>query len=182
MINEIASKINELRKARRMTLKDMSEACGLSVSFLSQVENGTSSLAITSLKKIADALEVPITTFFESHENYNYHITLESQEKWKFEGSQLEYVRLAGNFAEPSMEPLLVAMPPKSSVGQKYSHPGEEFVYVLEGPVLVELDETLYTVQSGESMHYPSTIQHSWSNPSDKEVRLLAVNTPALFK
>ncbi len=182
MINEIASKINELRKARRMTLKDMSEACGLSVSFLSQVENGSSSLAITSLKKIADALEVPITTFFESHENYNYHITLQNQEKWKFEGSPFQYVRLGGSFSEPSMEPMLVAMPPKTTIGQKYAHPGEEFVYVLEGPVTVELEETIYMVQSGESIHYPSTIQHSWSNTTDKEVRLIVVTTPALFK
>lgn len=43
MINEIAVKINALEKAKGMTLKDMSEACGLSVSFLSQIENGASS-------------------------------------------------------------------------------------------------------------------------------------------
>ncbi|MDY0393443.1 helix-turn-helix transcriptional regulator [Virgibacillus halophilus] len=47
-----------------MTLKDLAECTGLSVSFLSQVERGTSSLAITSLKKISDAFGMHITYFF----------------------------------------------------------------------------------------------------------------------
>ncbi len=63
MINEIAEKIRNLRKEKNLTLKDLGEKTGLSISFLSQVENNSSSLAITSLKKIADALNVPITYF-----------------------------------------------------------------------------------------------------------------------
>ncbi len=51
MINEIAEKIRNLRKEKNLTLKDLSEKTGLSISFLSQVENNSSSLAITSLKK-----------------------------------------------------------------------------------------------------------------------------------
>ncbi len=182
MINEIATKINSLRKSKGMTLKDMSESCGLSVSFLSQIENGASSLAITSLKKIADALSVPITVFFESHENYNYHVPLQNQEKWKMEGSQLEYIRLCGNFPETVLEPLLVTLPPKSDVGQKYAHLGEEFIFVLNGTLVVDLEDTRYTVRAGESIHYPSTIQHFWSNPSEEEVRLLSITTPPIFK
>lgn len=46
-----------------MTLKNLSEKTNLSISFLSQIERGSSSLAITSLKKIADAFGVPITYF-----------------------------------------------------------------------------------------------------------------------
>ncbi len=52
MINEIAEKIRNLRKEKNLTLKDLSEKTGLSISFLSQVENNSSSLAITSLKKL----------------------------------------------------------------------------------------------------------------------------------
>ena len=64
-MDEISEKIRTLRRENNLTLKELSEKTGLSISFLSQVENGTSSLAITSLKKIADALNVPINTFLE---------------------------------------------------------------------------------------------------------------------
>ncbi|MCS4481543.1 helix-turn-helix domain-containing protein [Clostridium botulinum] len=42
------------------------------MSFLSQVENNSSSLAITSLKKIADALNVPITYFSKVQSFINF--------------------------------------------------------------------------------------------------------------
>ncbi|NQD67646.1 helix-turn-helix transcriptional regulator, partial [Bacillus haikouensis] len=71
-MDEIFKKIKDLRQERGLTLKDLSAKTDLSVSFLSQVERGSSSLAITSLKKIADAFEVPITQFFDSETNNNY--------------------------------------------------------------------------------------------------------------
>ncbi|WP_371366000.1 HTH-type transcriptional regulator PuuR [Sporomusa rhizae] len=182
MVTEIGEKIGALRKSKGLTLKTMSDHCGLSISFLSQIENGSSSLAITSLKKIADTLNVPITYFFDSHENYNYYIPLENQKKWSIEGSPFEYVRLAGNFPETTLEPLLMTLPPHSTLGQVFNHPGEEFVYVLEGLLVVDLENKQYQVKSGESLHYPSTLSHSWSNPSSQPVRVLSVSSPPLFK
>ena len=55
-MEEIAKRFKKLRNQQNLTLKEISDKTGLSISFLSQVERGTSSLAITSLKKIADAL------------------------------------------------------------------------------------------------------------------------------
>lgn len=50
-MENIHKKIKNLRLENEMTLKDLSEKTELSVSFLSQIERGSSSLAITSLKK-----------------------------------------------------------------------------------------------------------------------------------
>jgi len=72
MINEIADKIRDLRKEKGLTLKDLSTKTGLSVSFLSQVENGASSLAITSLKKIAEAFDVTMNYFFDVPQVHNF--------------------------------------------------------------------------------------------------------------
>ena len=66
----ISERIRQLRTQNKLTLKDLSQKTGLSVSFLSQVENGSSSLAITSLKKIADSLNVSIKIFFDYFEEH----------------------------------------------------------------------------------------------------------------
>lgn len=181
MINEIAEKIAALRKQRGYTLKEMSDACGLSISFLSQIENGASSLAITSLKKIADALEIPITYFFDSHENHNYHISLEEQEQWKLEGSPYEFIRLNGSFPERTLDPMIVIIPAGSTIGQKYTHLGEEFIYVMEGVLEVQMESRSFLVKAGESIHYPSTQPHSWFNPGKQTSRILSVLTPKVF-
>lgn len=60
----IGRNIRELRKKGGLTLKQMSRRTKLSVSLLSQIERAESSASVSSLFKIATALDVPITQLF----------------------------------------------------------------------------------------------------------------------
>ena len=111
ILSEIADKIKELRKEKGYTLKDLADKTELSVSFLSQVENGSSSLAITSLKKLADAFSVPMTYFFYSMDTHNYHVKIDEQKSFKMEGLPSEFVRLSGDFSSRSLESMIVTIP-----------------------------------------------------------------------
>lgn len=181
MINEIAEKISKIRKQKGLTLKELSEMTGLSISFLSQVENGYSSLAITSLKKIADALNVPITEFFNSYPSHSFHTKLDEQKIFKIEGNSAEYILLSGEFPQRMLEAMIVYIPPENVLGSKFNHPGEEFIYVLEGNLIVDIDGKKYYVNAGDAIHYPSTIPHLLYNPSKQKVKLLTVLTPSIF-
>ncbi|MEI8181841.1 MAG: helix-turn-helix transcriptional regulator [Desulfomonile sp.] len=52
------------RHSNRMTLKQLAEVVGCSDAYLSQIENGRVSRSISSLKRIADALQTKTTDFF----------------------------------------------------------------------------------------------------------------------
>jgi DNA-binding NtrC family response regulator len=60
----IGRNIRELRKARGLTLKQMARRTDLSVSLLSQIERAESSASVSSLFKVATALDVRITELF----------------------------------------------------------------------------------------------------------------------
>jgi DNA-binding NtrC family response regulator len=60
----IGRNIRELRKGRNLTLKQMSRRTNLSVSLLSQIERAESSASVSSLFKVATALDVKITELF----------------------------------------------------------------------------------------------------------------------
>jgi DNA-binding NtrC family response regulator len=60
----IGRNIRELRKQRNLTLKQMSRRTKLSVSLLSQIERAESSASVSSLFKVASALDVRITQLF----------------------------------------------------------------------------------------------------------------------
>jgi DNA-binding NtrC family response regulator len=60
----IGRNIRELRKARNLTLKQMARRTKLSVSLLSQIERAESSASVSSLFKVATALDVKITELF----------------------------------------------------------------------------------------------------------------------
>ena len=60
----IGRTIRELRKGRQLTLKQMARRTKLSVSLLSQIERAESSASVSSLFKVATALDVRITELF----------------------------------------------------------------------------------------------------------------------
>ena len=65
--------------------------------------------------------------------------------------------------------------------GSTFNHPGEEFVYVLEGGLVVTLDGREYFVEAGNCIQYPSTIIHSWRNPMKQAAKLISITTPLIF-
>lgn len=67
LLETIGQNIRQARKAQNLTLKQMSRRTGLSVSLLSQIERAESSASVSSLYKLARALECPLTDFFGNY-------------------------------------------------------------------------------------------------------------------
>src|SRR5690242_17353259 len=97
-LSQISEKIRELRTDRGITLKEMSAVTGLSISFLSQVERGASSMGIQSLEKIAEALDVPIIALFSEPKRQKYMIRRENSKEFHTESTGAAYASLAGRF------------------------------------------------------------------------------------
>lgn len=180
-MEEICQKIKDLRISNNLTLKDLSEKTELSVSFLSQIERGTSSLAINSLKKIADAFDVNITYFFEGTKKEKYVTKKEEQVPYEVKGLESKYIRLNGEFPARSLAPFLIHLTPKQRRNKTFNHPGEEFYYVLKGAVVFTVEKDDYYIKEGDAIHFPSELPHFGVNPLDEETILLCVITPVIF-
>jgi len=61
---EIGNKIRTLRKAKNLTLKQLANRIGLSVSLISQIELAKTSASVSTLFKISSALGIKIGYFF----------------------------------------------------------------------------------------------------------------------
>jgi len=181
MINQISKKIKEYRLQKGLTLKELSEITQLSISFLSQVERSSSSLSITSLQRIADALGVPVSEFFQSPVNQAFVVQRNEQKYFRLESSITEYCSLAGNFGDRLLEPLIVVIPPGDTKVDKFAHPGEEFYIVLEGSVTVYVGDEAFSLNEGDSIHFSSGIVHGLQNRTQQPVKLISVLTPRIF-
>jgi transcriptional regulator with XRE-family HTH domain len=180
-MEEIHLKIKDLRTRRGLTLKDLSDKTELSVSFLSQIERGTTSLAINSLKKIADAFDVNITYFFETPKKDKYVVKQKDQSPYEVKGLESVYIRLNGEFPNRSLAPFIIKLSPNQKRSQSFNFPGEEFYYVLKGAVVFTVGEDEYFIREGDSIHFPSQLPHFGENPLDEESILLCVITPVIF-
>jgi len=67
LLATIGKSLRRMRKERSLTLKQMARRTGLSVSLLSQIERAESSASVSSLYKLARALDVKLTELFGDH-------------------------------------------------------------------------------------------------------------------
>ncbi|SDH23317.1 helix-turn-helix domain-containing protein [Desulfosporosinus hippei] len=180
-MENIYERIRSLRVSMNMTLKDLSEKTGLSVSFLSQVERGNSSLAITSLQKIADVFKVSMSSFFENTVTNSFFTPVEERKPFQIERSNSIFTRLGGNFSGKVLEPIHIVLAPHQGQEVVFNHPGEEFYYVLKGKVLMQVGDKEYEMNEGDTIHFPSLLDHTWHNQTDESVHMIAVLTPIIF-
>lgn len=173
----VGEMIRKTRKKKGLTLQQLSEKCGLSVSFLSQVERGLSSLSITSLWVITQALDVPISNFFNLSENPSIYIKCNNHKEKHIADSSITYTSLSGPMENKILDPLLVKVPGNYSEAPNFSHEGEEFAYVIEGEIAVTVQGKKYTLGEGDSIHFPSEAPHKLENDLPEPAKVLWVLT-----
>ncbi|OFY98191.1 MAG: hypothetical protein A3K10_12735 [Bacteroidetes bacterium RIFCSPLOWO2_12_FULL_31_6] len=62
----IGKNIKKIRKAKGMTAKDVISAVGMGAPMYSRIENGVNEPSLTTLEKIAKALGVKLSDFFDT--------------------------------------------------------------------------------------------------------------------
>ncbi len=181
-MESVYKKIKELRTKNKITLAELSEKTDLSISFLSRIEKGTTNLAITSLKKIADAYGISMNYFFTEEMHNSYVKKKADQQMVKLDGIDEKLIRLNGEFTGREMDPYYITVLPNKISPQKYfTHHGEEFYYVLTGTLSFIIDGKSYEVHKGESIHFPSHLPHNFENRTDQAVDIINVVTPKLL-
>ena len=121
----LGSKLRAVRRSRGKTMQEIASAAGLSVGFVSQVERGIAVPSISSLRKLAAALEQPVGNFLEVS-SQSSQLT-RSSERLPFTLGQnaLTYERLSHSFGGSKLTALLIHEPPGHRT-EPVSHEGEE--------------------------------------------------------
>ncbi len=179
----IGGKIKEMRKKRGMTLARLSNLCELSVSFLSQIENDNVVPPLTTLLAIARGMEVSLEEFFKT-EQARERISVVKKDEQVTVKRRLphqvgyHYRALAHRKANKKMEPFLVTFEPRKKEEMKYfEHPGEEFIYVIDGVIEFCSEEQAYVLEAGDSLYFDSEFPHAARGLDPGESRALIIVT-----
>jgi transcriptional regulator with XRE-family HTH domain len=179
---DIGKRIKAIRLKKKMTLKQVAEKTELSISFLSQVERSQSSITLTSLKKVAEALGVSAAHLFPPDDIQKASIIRQgSRKQLQFHQSSFIYTNLSGDLSNPIFEPILATLLPGEKKASPLSHQGQEFGYVLEGVLTILLEHEQYELYPGDSIHIDSTTPHNWINLTNNPVKVLWVISPPVF-
>jgi transcriptional regulator with XRE-family HTH domain len=184
----VGQAIRAMRQQKSMTLDELSERAGLSPSFMSLVERGRSSLALTSLFAVARALDIDVAQLLPPTEEFHHgHEGCQVVREYAREVTPIhvgdrEYRFLAAEIKDRVLEPLLVTVKPTFTDFDSYTHPGEEFAWVISGEIVYVVEGQDYRLGVGDSIHVDSTRSHGLRNETEKDASVLWVLSQPLVQ
>lgn len=92
---KLGEKLRALREDRGLTLKELGEQSGLSLTYLSEIERGTVYPSVDTLKQLADFFKVPVSVLVNSHASGSLPVKLQYIRKLK-NISQKQLALMAG--------------------------------------------------------------------------------------
>jgi transcriptional regulator with XRE-family HTH domain len=175
MAPNVGPRIRTLREQRGLSLRALAERCSLSINAISLIERGENSPTVSSLHMLATALGVKITDFFEDpHEHAVVHI--KHDRRLAAQGKGLLMESLGIGLRNQQLEPFMVTIEPGvGDDGESIAHPGQEFVYCLEGTVLYQISGQTYHLEPGDSLLFEATQPHCFRNAGDSLARVLLI-------
>lgn len=174
-----------IRHKKGWTLSQVSELTGFPVSTLSKIENGRTELTIDKLLRITLALGVNVADLFASapatqdQREYSRRRSITRASEREFVSSKSgDYAYLAADLLSKLINPIIGEVRAKSieEFGEFHRHAGEEFLYVLEGELILYTDTYGPThLNTGDSIYFDSGMGHAYVAKGDAPCRIISV-------
>jgi len=175
---EIAPRLAGLRDAMGLSVQDMAEKLGMEPEKVAAYESGSVEIPVSYLFKVAQECGIDLTVLISGAEAHLRHSSLVR----KGEGLAVErrkdydYKSLAYRFTGRRMEPFLIRVPARDA-GEAHAaaHPGQEFIYMLNGRLEITLDGRTEVLEPGDSLYFNSETPHSLRALEGKDAEFIDV-------
>jgi transcriptional regulator with XRE-family HTH domain len=174
-------RIKALRSGRKWTLANLSQRCGIALSTISKAERGVISLTYDNILKLAYGFGMEMSELLSESDNKEISeiVTVERKNiAQRLENQYYIMNMLCSSRTKKRMMPVLATI--KAHSIQEFSrfirHPGEEFVYILEGELTFQIDGQLPRVLGpGDSIYFDSALGHAYVSSGEVDARLIVV-------
>jgi quercetin dioxygenase-like cupin family protein len=165
-MEEIGNRVRKLRESKGLSLAELSNLTGFDEVLLDKIEKQEVYPQLGTAIRLSKALDSAFGRLVSGVGDRLYSITRRQEEKVVSRstgraGTQklYTYKSLAPEVKGRHMEALLVNLEENPS-GELSVHDGEEFIYVLEGTVVMQVGEDRFELEPGDSVYYLSTTPH----------------------
>lgn len=177
----LGGKIREKRQEKGMNLKDLASRIGKTPSFLSQVERGLAEPSITSLRRIATALDVPIFYFLMDSAETSPVVRRDARKVFSFPGYRLTFELLSPDLNR-DMEIIQGRLEPGGvTCDPPLAHAGEEATLVIQGSMEIQVGDDIYHLEQGDCIYYYASLPHKITNTGKKQLVFVSAITPPNF-
>lgn len=166
----LGDRIRTMREKLKLDVDQLADKIGCTPEYLEEIERGKVAPPVGALIQISRALAVDSASLLSESKK------AERRRSYRKRTKAYAYKNLTPDAQDKHLWAYLVTLEPKKAHEMvAYKHEGEEFVYVLEGRVEIQVGDQVNIVKRGGSLHFNSGIAHQLKNLSTKPTRLLVV-------
>jgi transcriptional regulator with XRE-family HTH domain len=162
----IGERIRNLREEKKLSIEELSKLTGFETEFLKDIEANKVQPQLGTSIKLSKALDSAFGRIVSGVGNKLYSITRKDEAvkisrstSHKGQKEVYTYMSLAPEVKGRHMEALIVRL--KENPDEEMSvHSGEEFIYVLNGAVSLQIGADEFQLNPGDSVYYLSTTPH----------------------
>lgn len=166
-IYDIGKRLKKRRKEKEITIKSLAEYTGLSVGYLSNLENGVNSPTLESLSKICEALDSKITDMITDETTGK---TVIRKSDWKIDEypQYNQQVAIIDFHRDNQIYEIITIYPGKVSERIGWRHMYNETCTVIQGVLTVQMDGTVYHLEQGDSIYISERTKHAIYNETEE--------------
>ena len=173
---DVGQRLRVLREERGISMRALARRSGLSANALSMIERGLTSPSVSTLNKLANALEVPITAFFRQEPVREQVVFRKAADRTRVPFMRGLMEGLGGELFVGRMEAFLLTLESGGSSGPHgMIHTGHELVFCLRGTLEYEVDGQRYLLEPGDNLIFAAQLMHRWRNPGDAVTNAIVV-------
>ena len=168
---ELGKRIREERLRQSKTLKDVEGRSGVSATHISQIERGITWPTVNALHKVATALEKNASFFLEEVELPEVCISGGLDPVLLSEEPRVSMIALTNGIPGGKLHFYKLTAEPDGGVGKfipGHMHEGDECGWVLSGSIEVKVDDEIFNLKKGDSIHFNGTKFHGIRNVGDE--------------
>lgn len=175
---EIAARLRGLRDALGLEAEDLAAQIDVPVEQVLAFESGTQEIPVGYLYAIAKTFNVDLSVLISGSEaRLNTFCLVRNGRGMSVDRRKdYDYKNLAYKFHGRKMEPFIIEAPPKPESELSFNeHPGQEFIYILEGRLELTLGDQTLVLNEGDSIYFMSRTPHALRGLDDRKARFLDV-------
>ncbi|MFB9514890.1 helix-turn-helix domain-containing protein [Streptomyces purpureus] len=165
----VGAAVRRRRRALHMTLAAVAARSGLSVPFLSQIENERARPSMRSLRRVADALDTTAVELLAAADSARTVDVVRSGDDMGLSPGTGVRPLVRGHHQLQALEFL-----GEQDTGREYLHRNDELMYVAEGSVEIEAEGRAYRLERGDTLYLSGGVRHRW-RATDPATRILMV-------
>jgi mannose-6-phosphate isomerase-like protein (cupin superfamily) len=179
---DIAKIIRELRRDKKLTLRQLSQASGVALATLSRIETGKMTGTVESHGLIASALGMTLSQMYANLDKNNGPIEYQSRNNRTdmfHHNNKASYHMLTSNVLSKKMMPVILSVAQGGATSpEKSAKEAEKFIYVLKGEITVFVDEKKYSLKKSETLYFDASLSHCIKNTGKEDAQAVCVTTP----